>query len=77
MRYFHYTLRDRQRRNYIGSVNTNQGLVEGAVEVKKEIRRHFESFFKESNDPRPIPEGFTFNRITEDDRFMLESQFRK
>ncbi|XP_058756614.1 uncharacterized protein LOC131629831 [Vicia villosa] len=50
-------------------------MVEGVKEVKLEIKRHFEKFFKESSNMRPTPEGLPFSKLEEVVRIKLEEPF--
>lgn len=54
---------------------TPHGLVEGVNEVKLEIQKHFEMFFKESNLIRLTPEGILLSTLEEADRNRLEELF--
>lgn len=46
-RYFHNSIKERQRKNSISVLDGVEGRVEGVEKVKEEIKNHFISFFKE------------------------------
>lgn len=56
-------------------VNTPRGMVEVVVEVNFEIKRYFESFFKERIEMRPIPEGIDFRCLEREDVEGMEIVF--
>lgn len=49
--------------------------MEDVVEVKKLIKMHFESIFKEANTRRPVPKGIVFKYLIKDNRVMLDALF--
>lgn len=74
-RFFHRSIKDRFRRNFINAVELHSGRVEGVKVVKETILSHFENFFKESNNSRPIPEDIIFSYVSDEDNRNLEEPF--
>ncbi|XP_058784295.1 uncharacterized protein LOC131659071 [Vicia villosa] len=74
-RFFHNSIKDRQRKGAISVLEGAEGRVEGFEEVKKEVRDHFEGFFKEENHDRAVPKGLDFRSLTKEDREWLERPF--
>ena len=62
-------------RNNINMLNTSNGIVGGDQEVKAEVRRHFENFFKEENFNRLVLEGLVFDCVSKIAKNMLEDKF--
>lgn len=56
-------------------VNTPLGMVNGVKDVKMEIKKHFQSFFKEFSFERPLTEGLIFKRLNLMEKEGLESHF--
>lgn len=70
-------MKDKVRRNNLVFLETQPGRIEGVEEIKKEVRRHFESFFLEDNQSRPILGGLTFETLFELDKCQLEDPFNE
>ncbi|XP_058741999.1 uncharacterized protein LOC131614433 [Vicia villosa] len=60
-KYFHSVMKERRRRNHIGSITTPSGIIDEVGEVKEEVWRHFDSKFKEANFSRPVLDNVEFN----------------
>ncbi|XP_058746296.1 uncharacterized protein LOC131619189 [Vicia villosa] len=76
-KYFHRVMKERRRRNHISSIVTRSGIMEKVEDVKEEVRRHFNSKFKEDNFSRPILENASFNSLSMEESASLESPFNK
>ncbi|XP_058742528.1 uncharacterized protein LOC131615026 [Vicia villosa] len=74
-RFFHNSIKERQRRNSITSLEGEVGRVEGVVNIKEEIRGYFHNFFKEFDFVRPVPESLSLNRLEESEAVWLEREF--
>lgn len=74
-RFFHNSIKESQRKNAISVLNDEARRVEGVEEVKREVKNHFEAFFKESDFRRAIPEGLDFYSLDEIDSAWLERPF--
>lgn len=74
-KYFHNSLKEKVRRNYLCIVAMPSRLVEGVKEVKLHIKDHFEKFFKEPCRLRPVPGGVVFRRLELADSVNLEHPF--
>lgn len=74
-RYFHNSLKERQRKNAISVLEGEDGRVEGVEEAKVEVKNHFENFFKEEDFNKVVVEGLGFNCLSENDRSWLERPF--
>ncbi|XP_058783710.1 uncharacterized protein LOC131658433 [Vicia villosa] len=74
-KYFHRVMKERRRRNYICSISTPSGTIDGVEEVKEEVRRHFDSKFKEDNFSRPVFDNGMFNALSLEDSASLELPF--
>ncbi|XP_058746654.1 uncharacterized protein LOC131619586 [Vicia villosa] len=72
--FFHNSLKKRYKRNAISLLEGANGMVEGVVEVKEEVKRHFENFFKEEDCARPVPEGLNLKSLRNEDREWLERE---
>lgn len=75
--FFHKSMKDRFRRNFINVVDSPSDKVEGILEVKEAVKSNFDNFFKETNFTRPVPEGITFNCVFEEDNGILEEPFNE
>ncbi|XP_058733656.1 glucan endo-1,3-beta-glucosidase-like [Vicia villosa] len=76
--FFHIVMKDRRRHNFIGSINSNRGILDSVAEVKEEVFNHFESKFRESDSYRPILEGNFGGRLSHLDRFGdVKEDFRR
>lgn len=58
-------------RNNINMLNTPNGIFGGDQEVKAEVKRHFEIFFKEESYNRLVLEGPVFDFVSKIDRNVL------
>ncbi|XP_058758239.1 uncharacterized protein LOC131631463 [Vicia villosa] len=76
-RFFHNSVKDRQRRNAITltCLEGENGRVEGVANIKKEVFAFFQEYFKEENFNRPLPEGLVLNCLSEVDTERLERVF--
>ncbi|XP_058773250.1 uncharacterized protein LOC131647368 [Vicia villosa] len=74
-KFFHNSLKERNRRKAITSLEVSNGRLEGVDNIKEEVKRHFFELYKEEDRERPIPEGLVFNAIEEDDVSWLERRF--
>ncbi|XP_058780621.1 uncharacterized protein LOC131654295 [Vicia villosa] len=74
-RYFHNIMKARRRRNFIGSVTTEGGVLDEVGPIKEEVRRHFEEKFSELEAVRPTLEGSMLKSISLVDKGMLEEPF--
>lgn len=68
-------MNDRQRRNFISSIKTNQGLVEKVDHVKSEIMRHFTNHLQESRTTRHNPSISFFHKLSWEDSRKMEEPF--
>ncbi|CAK8531673.1 unnamed protein product [Lathyrus sativus] len=73
--FFHNSIKERQRRNFIMVKNVEDQVEEDVKRVKIEIKSYFENFFYDSNVERPVPCGVRFNSLNVVDRRFLESEF--
>lgn len=73
--FYHNAIKERNRRNAITLLEGANGRVEVVLEIKEAIKSHSESFFKESNDVRQIPEGTTMKSLDASDMEWLEISF--
>lgn len=69
------TIKDRQRRNAITSLEGEGGRVEGVENLKEEVNNFFLNFFKEEDHERPLPEGLSFSCLNDIDVIRLERPF--
>ncbi|XP_058750878.1 uncharacterized protein LOC131623901 [Vicia villosa] len=69
-RFFHIVMKVRRRHNFIGSINSNRGILDSVAEVKEEVFNHFEYKFRESDLYRPILEGNFGGRLSHLDRYF-------
>ncbi|XP_058725667.1 uncharacterized protein LOC131596956 [Vicia villosa] len=76
-RFYHNSIKDRQRISSISSLEGRNGRVEGVANIKKEVLCYFQEFFNEENNERPIPEDLLINRLCEEDAKGLERPFSK
>ncbi|XP_058747173.1 uncharacterized protein LOC131620182 [Vicia villosa] len=74
-RFFHNAVKERRRRNRIGSLNTSDGVVNSVKEVKDAVKAHFESKFKEDCLERPLLDGIAFNSLSEEQSLSIEVPF--
>ncbi|XP_058733800.1 uncharacterized protein LOC131605468 [Vicia villosa] len=74
-KFFHNSLKERYRRKAITSLEVSNGRIEGVVNIKEEVSRHFCEFYKEEDMERPIPEGLVFNSLEEEEVSWLERGF--
>lgn len=74
-RLFHKAIRRRFQRNKLVGLLTDKGKLEFIREVKGEIKKHFEYYFKECIPRRPLSEGVEFNRLSLEESDSLESSF--
>ncbi|XP_058768560.1 uncharacterized protein LOC131642301 [Vicia villosa] len=74
-RYFHKVMKARRRRNHIGPLLTESGLVDSVAEVKEEVLSHFANKFKEDVRGRPTLEGISFGVLSRDEKESLEKPF--
>lgn len=73
--FFHSSMKDRFRRNFINVIESPSGRVEGVKYVKEDVMSDFENFFKETNNTRPVPEGIIFKCIIDEDNRSLKEPF--
>lgn len=62
-------------RNNINMLNTPNGIFGGDQEVKDEVKRHFENFFKEESYNRLVLEGLVFDCVSKIDKNVLQDKF--
>lgn len=74
-RLFHKAMRRTFWRNKLVGLLTDKGKLEFIREVKGEIKKHFENYFKECIPRRPLSEGVEFNRLSLEESDSLESSF--
>ncbi|XP_050916269.1 uncharacterized protein LOC127131387 [Lathyrus oleraceus] len=74
-RFYHNSIKERNRRNDINSMEGEYGIVEGVVEIKEAVKSYFKTFFKESNVSRPVSEGIVFKSLSEHDSDWFEGSF--
>lgn len=72
-KFFHSIMKNTRRRNYIGSINYNRGLVNSVVKVKEQ----FEKKYFEVHRSRPKLEEFLFKMFSLKDQSSLEASFSK
>ncbi|XP_058776293.1 uncharacterized protein LOC131650609 [Vicia villosa] len=68
-------LQNRRRRNVITAIMERNGLVEGVVDVKEEVKCHFEELFRDSSGSRPVPYELNFKCLSEEDSMWLDRPF--
>lgn len=73
-RYFHYLVKGRSRRNFIGYVITDMG-VDSVVEVKEAIMEHFMENFLEHGPDRPNIDGVAFKALSDANKVLSEDYF--
>ncbi|XP_058751458.1 uncharacterized protein LOC131624518 [Vicia villosa] len=74
-RLFHNSIKDKQRKNSISSLERRNGRVQGVANIKKEVHIYFLEFFKEEDNERPLPDLLDINRLKEDEALWLERPF--
>ncbi|XP_058761311.1 uncharacterized protein LOC131634691 [Vicia villosa] len=74
-RFYHNSIKDKQRRNLISSLEGRNGRVEGVENIKNEVFCYFQDFSKEENRERPILEDLLLNWLCEGDADWLERTF--
>lgn len=52
-------------------------MIEGVVEIKKEVKEYFEDRFKRKEVPRPRFKGIDFPKLTELDSAALDEEFSR
>lgn len=72
-KYFHKIMKKGMKRNYIGLISTDRGVIITA----KEVLCHFEAKFKENDFNRPILEGNVCNSLNHEDKVYVESIFEE
>ncbi|XP_058732795.1 uncharacterized protein LOC131604368 [Vicia villosa] len=76
-KFFHNSLKERHRRKAITSLEGSNGRIEGVVNIKEEVSRHFCEFYKEEDREISVLEGLVFNTLEEDEVSWLERSFSK
>ncbi|CAK8543523.1 unnamed protein product [Lathyrus sativus] len=74
-RFFHSVMKDRRKKNFIGSIQFENGLIKGVEEIKNEIFRFFVDYFSETDQCRPILDNVPLNCLSGDDNNLLEAKF--
>ncbi|XP_058756958.1 uncharacterized protein LOC131630185 [Vicia villosa] len=74
-RYFHRVMRERRSKNYIGSLNTPNGMVTAVGDVKDAVRGHFGLKFKEECIDRPLVDDVFVQSLSLEDSLSLEVPF--
>lgn len=68
-------VRGRRRRIQLLTLRKGDQWVEGVDEIKNEVKCHFQNFFLEHNESRPVLDGVHFSQISEDDNVVLIAPF--
>lgn len=74
-RFFHNSIKDRNRKNSISVLEGVNGRVEGVDDVKREVKNHFENYFKEESHNRAVSDGLNLFRLSDADKYGLELPF--
>ncbi|XP_058776192.1 uncharacterized protein LOC131650503 [Vicia villosa] len=74
-KFFHRVMKERRRRNHLGSISTSSGILANVEEVKDGVWRHFNEKFKEVCESRPVLENGSFNTLSMEDSASLELPF--
>lgn len=74
-KYFHNSVKVRQRRNQIEMIRAGDRWLSGVEEIKEEVRRHFSCQFKEEKCVRPTLDGVHFKSISSLDSDRLIEEF--
>lgn len=72
---FHACVKGRRRRNNILALKKGDSWIEGAAEIKEEVRSHFQNFFLESKESRLVLDGINFAQISDIDNEDLIAPF--
>lgn len=74
-KFFHNFMKGRNRMKFIGSLNTDMGVIDSAGEFKEEILEFFKMRFTKPGFDRPLLEGLTFRTLSQSDVKSLEDPF--
>ncbi|XP_058746530.1 uncharacterized protein LOC131619457 [Vicia villosa] len=74
-RYFHSIMKERRRRNHIGPLNSDRGVLVSVEDVKEEVRNFFGLKFDESEVSRSVLDGVLFDKLGSIERSSLEAPF--
>jgi hypothetical protein len=74
-RFFHASIKARQRRNNIFMLKRGEEWIEGVSEIKNEAKEHFSKQFLEEWSSRPFLNSLGFNSLSDDDNALLLAPF--
>ncbi|XP_058726560.1 uncharacterized protein LOC131597918 [Vicia villosa] len=74
-KYFHNVMKERMRRNFIGSINSDRGILEAVSKVKEEVLNHFALKFSEPEISKPGIVGIPVRRLNQPEKAFLEPLF--
>ncbi|XP_058767333.1 uncharacterized protein LOC131641013 [Vicia villosa] len=74
-RFFHNCLKDRYRRNHLGPLVSEGGMLESVAEIKEEVRNFYAKLYSESDYNRPVLNGISFKALSEVEVSVLEVPF--
>ncbi|XP_058762167.1 uncharacterized protein LOC131635557 [Vicia villosa] len=76
-KFFHVSLKARNRRNAITSIHTGHGTLEDVGEVKEDIKIRFSNRFRAEEVLRPSLNNLEFRRLSDVDSVDLEEMFSR
>ncbi|XP_058776653.1 uncharacterized protein LOC131650973 [Vicia villosa] len=76
-KFFHASLKARNRRNSMISLHTGSGVVDNVDQIKEVVREHFCKRFSSVGSDRPHILNLGFNKLSEVDSCSLEEQFSR
>lgn len=74
-KFFHSMVRGRNRRNFIGNLETERRVVDFVTKVNKEFWRHFREKFLEPDLSRANLDGIDSSYLFEEEMLRLEVSF--
>jgi hypothetical protein len=76
-RFFHASIKGRRRRNNITVLKKGEDWIQGADNIKIEVKDHFSKHFSEEWCNRPFLEGIDFSTLSDDDNTFLLAPFEE
>ncbi|GLT59681.1 hypothetical protein SLA2020_324880 [Shorea laevis] len=74
-KYFHSCVARRRSQNSLSGIVQNGRWMDGVQEVKTAVKDFFKEKFREDSWNRPVLEGISFNKISEEENAMLVAEF--
>lgn len=74
-KFFHNSVKYRQRRKRIVKLKVGDRWIEGVSEIREEVRSHFNKQFEEENFVRPTLDGIEFKKISMEESDCITAVF--